>query len=700
VNRSSATQNQLAPVLRLDNLHVAYNMNGAMVDVVRGVSFDIGRGETYGLVGESGCGKSTTAFAVMNYLGHNGRISAGQIHFRGQNLAALSADELRRLRGRRMAMVYQNPQMALNPALRVGRQIAEVVRHHEGLDKRAARERTLAILEKVHMPDPAAVLERYPHQLSGGMQQRVVIAMALITNPDLVIMDEPTTGLDVTTEVAVLDLLKELKQTFAAAILYISHNLGVIAQICDQVGVMYAGELVESGPVAEVLERPRHPYTLDLLECAPRSDKHYTRDRLRAIQGRVPLPVQRPVGCVYQPRCRFAQEVCRHEQPALAPTGSPTATQLARCFLSNDVVATGPNTDIASPVAFTPRAVDAGGAPPPLLEVTDLHKYHERQPSLFSWLGRRIPPVRAVVGINFAIAPAETFALVGESGCGKTTVGRCVVGLLAPTAGRLTFEGMDVTLPVERRPARLRQSLQMVFQHPDSTLNPRHSVGRTLDRALQRFGVEERSTRRQRVADLLHAVRLDASYADRPPGQLSGGEKQRVAIARAFAGAPDLIVCDEAVSALDVSVQASILNLLVDLKQAQQCAYLFISHDLGVVHYLADRVGVMYLGQFVEVGTVEQIFAAPSHPYTEALLSAVRDPESQATRAPIRLEGVVPSPTNPPAGCSFHTRCPRTTGARCETEPPLWQTSDGGHTIRCHIPLAELLRLQQIGDLS
>lgn len=659
-------------ILELNNLHVAYRISGRWTDVVRGVSLDIQRGETVGIVGESGCGKSTVAFSVMNYLGGNGRISDGEILYQGQDLSQLSDAEVRAIRGKKIAMVYQNPLSALNPSLRIGRQIAEVVRLHEGLDKRTASDKALDILKKVHMPAPDSVMNRYPHQLSGGMQQRVVVAMALITNPDLLIMDEPTTGLDVTTEAAVLDLVNELKHEYDAAILYISHNLGVIAEVCDRVNVMYAGQVVESGSVDEIFRQPSHPYALDLLECVPRLDWHYQEQPLRTIDGRVPLPTELPAGCIYAPRCRFAQDRCHQEQPELLNGNSDE--RMVRCFFVDEVAAAaGESTDSG------PRTT-AQVSDKTLLNLTDLRKYYPYQ-------GQQ---VKAVDGINFEIKEGETFSLVGESGCGKSTLGRCVVGLLTPTDGKLTYDGEDVGVDAAERSDEVRQAMQVVFQNPEATLNPQHRIGRILGRTLQFFGVNSSNERQQRVEKLLEGVRLDGSFAKRYPKQLSGGEKQRIAIARAFAGDPDLIVCDEAVSALDVSVQASILNLLVDLKEERQCAYLFISHDLAVVRYISDRIGVMYLGQLMEIGTSEQLFNGPSHPYTEALLSAVQTPDAQTTTEPIRLEGSVPSPLNPPTGCPFNTRCPRKVGAICETDVPPWQDAGEGHGIFCHIPLDEL----------
>jgi peptide/nickel transport system ATP-binding protein len=696
------------PILQIDDLHVAYLIQERWVDVVRGVSLSIRRGETYGLVGESGCGKSTSAFAVMGYLGRTGRITSGHIYFQGEDLCSKSPDEMRSLTGQHIGMVYQDPQSALNPALRVGKQIAEVVRTHDALEAADAWQRALAMLEKVHMPDPEAVMRRYPHQLSGGMQQRVLIAMALITNPELLIMDEPTTGLDVTTEATVLDLVNELKQTFDSAILYISHNLGVIARVCDQVGVMYAGQLVESGSVDEIFSQPGHPYTLDLLDCVPRLDRHYSGGGLRAIGGRVPPPIQLPPGCVYQPRCRFARDRCRLQEPGLLQDDGSSHT--ARCFFTQEVLRTqrGPRGDDAGnngPVEETSATGLMSTESPgmqateePLLTVTDVKKYYGAGGKGLLHFGAPQRPVKAVDGIGFSMNEGETLSLVGESGCGKTTLGRCLVGLLMPTSGDITFRGVDASRPAAQRPVHLRQALQVVFQNPDSSLNPRYKVGQIISRPLRLFGLKDRRERRRRVIELLKAVRLDASYLERYPAQLSGGEKQRVAIARAFAGAPSLVVCDEAVSSLDVSVQASILNLLMDLKREQDCAYLFISHDLSVVRYISDRIGVMYLGQLMEIGAVDQIFTPPSHPYTEALLSAVPTPDPRARQESIRLEGSVPSPLDPPRGCPFHTRCPRKVGAICETTAPDWQNAGGGHGIYCHIELADLRAMQVAGS--
>ena len=671
-------------VLKIEDLHVAYRMHNTWVDVVRGVSLNVRRVETYGLVGESGCGKSTSAYAIVNYLGYNGRVTNGQINFLGEDLAGKSENEIRSLRGQRISMVYQNPQTALNPALRTGKQIAEVLQTHDNIGANEAWGRAIEMLERVHMPDPERVMRRYPHQLSGGMQQRILIAMALITNPDLLIMDEPTTGLDVTTQATVLDLVNELKQVYNSAILYISHDLGVIAQVCDRVGVMYAGQLVESGTVEEIFHQPRHPYSLDLMGCITRLDRHYrSSGGLRAIEGNVPLPTHLPAGCVYEPRCRFAREICRSTRPELT---NGSSKHLARCFFGEEVANEAIAVETQEKKIWAEREHDLQREIKTLLSIKDVKKYYGQGHKPFIFFGKSQPRVKAVNGISVRSGEGETLSLVGESGCGKTTLGRCVVGLLTPTEGEIIFRDTDATLPAAKRPADLRQEMQIVFQHPDSSLNPRYRVGHILDRTLQLFGMKSKKERQNRVAELLEAVRLDASYIHRFPIQLSGGEQQRVAIARAFAGNPSMVVCDEAVSSLDVSVQASILNLLVELKREKGCAYLFISHDLSVVSYISDSIGVMYLGKLMEIGTSEQVFEPPRHPYTEALLSAVQSPDPLVELKPIRLEGAVPSPADPPSGCPFHTRCQLNIGKVCEETLPPWKEVGDGHYIACHIP--------------
>ncbi|MBI2525130.1 MAG: ABC transporter ATP-binding protein [Candidatus Rokubacteria bacterium] len=675
-------------ILEVSGLSVDYATRKGRVRAVRDVSLRIGQRETFGVVGESGSGKSTLAFALMGYLAANARVTSGRIEYRGDDLLAMSRRSLDRLRGAKIAMVYQDPMSSLNPSIRVGGQIAEVLLAHEGVSAREAQDGVRRLLEAVNMPEPSAIARRYPHQISGGQQQRVLIAMALACNPDLLVMDEPTTGLDVTTEAQILDLIEALKTRFSSAILYISHNLGVIARVSDRVGVMYAGEMVEQGPVRQVFRRQLHPYTAALMQCLPGLDFGRRSRALSVIGGRIPDLTDLPDACAFAPRCAHAAEHCRAERPALIAV---TPEHASRCFFWEEQERTRATSRQAPApaAAATPRAASSG----PLLEVEHLTKAYRDAHTILGLFGRATV-VRALEDVSLALNPNETLAVVGESGCGKTTLARCIVGLVEPTSGRVEFAGREVARTVAARSPELRRRLQMVFQNPDSTLNPRRTIAETLMRPLALFRGMPRRAARAAAGELLRAVRLDEHYLDRLPDELSGGEKQRVGIARAFATDPDLIVCDEPVSALDVSVQAAILNLLGELQARRATAYLFITHDLSVVRYLADRVAVVYLGRICETGAAEQVFLPPHHPYTEALLSAVPVPDPEATLQPIRLAGAVPSAANPPRGCVFHTRCPRKIGPICEDEVPPVQTGGSGHTIVCHIPLATLVGLQ------
>jgi peptide/nickel transport system ATP-binding protein len=671
----------MPPLLRLEELSISYTTRAGEVPAVRGVSLTIDRGQAYGLVGESGCGKTSVAMATMAYLGRNGRVSGGRILFDGEDLGRKSEEALRALRGRRIAMVYQDPLASLNPCLTVGEQLSEVLTVHQGLGGRASRAACHAMLERVRMPDPPAIMRRYPRQLSGGQQQRVVIAMALLANPDLLIMDEPTTGLDVTVEATVLDLVAQLRRELDTAILYISHNLGVIARICDRVGVMYAGELMEEADVTALFLAPRHPYTRSLLRCVPRADADRAAQRLAAIPGHVPRPNARPPGCVFEPRCDFAHDVCRAAPP---PASVVQPGHLVRCVRWQDIGLAEPGT-AAPEVAAT---LSTGATP--LLSLDGLRAYYHPAAKLIARLLRRRRPVRAVDGVTVEAVSGQTLSIVGESGCGKSSLARCIAGLVAPTGGRVSFRTLDISNVVERRDRTVLREIQMVFQNPDSTLNPTHRVGQAIGRTLQRLGRVPRREVRDETLRLLREVQLDEGFADRLPRQLSGGQKQRVAIARALAARSELVICDEPTSALDVSVQAAILKLLLDIQHSRGTTMVFISHDLGVVRYLSDTIAVMYLGQVCEVGQAEEVFAPPYHPYTEALLSAVPVPDPLRGAEGIRLDGVVPSAANPPSGCRFHTRCPRKLGPVCETTIPPVQDASPTHRIACHIPLAEL----------
>jgi len=673
------------PVLKVENLEIAYTTRAGPVNAIRDVSFEIQPGEALGLVGESGCGKSTLAFGVMNYIAKNGRVTGGCILFDGDDILQKSQKELNQIRGDAIAMVYQDPMSALNPSMRIGNQLTEVLSEHEGLADGPAKERCLQMLQRVRMPDPSDIMDRYPHQLSGGQQQRVLIAMALLLNPALLIMDEPTTGLDVTIEAGILDLIRELKQELGSTILYISHNLGVISQIADRMAVMYAGEIVEEGLVQDIFMDPRHPYTVALLACIPKIESSRHAESLRPIRGRVPTLIGKLQGCAFEARCDRADERCQADHPDLATVADG---HFVRCFypVSTQLGVLGDHQEEQFDAAPSPTQDDL------ILEIEGLKTYYRAQETGLAGLAGRTKKefVKAVDDVDLRLYRRNTFGIVGESGCGKTTLAKCVAGLVPSNAGELELLGIDISEVVEQRPEELLPQLQMIFQNPDSTLNPKISAGDAIARPLRLFSTVPRTEIRDEVIRLLDAVRLGVEYYDRLPRQLSGGEKQRVAIARAFAGRPSLILCDEPLSSLDVSVQVAVMNLLLEFQQGYGSTMLFISHDLSVVYQLCDHVAVMYLGQFCEVGPTEDLYSPPYHPYTEALLSAIPIPDPTLDRTRIRLSGAVPSALSPPSGCKFHTRCPRIVGPVCEQEPPPRREVADGHHIYCHIGLEDL----------
>ncbi len=690
-------QKKAPPVLRVEDLAVAYKVRGGEIEAVQNVTFEINRGETYGIVGESGCGKSTVAWSIVNFLGANGYVKRGSIKFQGRELVGVTGEELRRLRGDQIAMVYQDPMQALNPSMRLGDQMTEVLTVHRGMNQSEAEDRCVEMLNQVYMPDAGNVMKRYPHQISGGQQQRVVIAMALLNNPALLLMDEPTTALDVTVEAAVLDLIAELRREFDTAIMYITHNLGVIARVSTQVGVMYAGEMVERGSVKDIYKAPQHPYTQGLLRCVPKLGADKQSSVLYPIRGRVPPPNNRPVGCVFGPRCDYFQDLCREERPKLREVKDGI---WARCHFSEEIDASQwqPSEDIAPPI-ISEEDVKLE----PILQVNNLKKYYDVVgSSLKDVVGLGKPRyVKAVEGATFDVRKGKTLGVVGESGCGKSTLIKTLIGLEDTTSGEAEFLSFDITDPISKRDNKLIQELQMVFQNPDSTMNPSYSVGQQIGRPMIRFNTVPKDQVRSEVIKLLEAMRLGANYYNRLPRQLSGGEKQRVGIARALASNPEMVMCDEPVSALDVSVQAAILNLLLEIQEDMKTTMIFIAHDLSVVRFFSDQVAVMYLGQIMEIGPAEAIYAPPYHPYTEALLSAVPVPDPSAKQKHIRLEGTVPSAIDPPSGCRFHTRCPRRVmlpedGKICEEEIPPWREIGNGHRIFCHIPEEELNKFDPV----
>jgi peptide/nickel transport system ATP-binding protein len=671
-----AAEHQAAATV--EHLDVSYRVRGHDRLALRDVSFEIGRNESYGLVGESGSGKSTVALALTRYLPRNGRVSAGSIRIAGRDPLAMDAAELRQLRARSVSMVYQEPGKALNPALRVGRQVAEVY-EVAGLGRAQALRRSEAMLTKVQISDPGQVMERYPHQLSGGMAQRVVIAMALAAEPSLLILDEPTTALDATVEAEVLDLVAGLRDELDTALLFISHNLAVIAKMCDRVGVLYAGELIEEGPARQVFDHPRHPYTMGLLRCIPRHGQRKDHGRLDTIPGFLPPPGQLLAGCIFAPRCPIAEQRCRDAAPPAFDVGPG---HIARCYLHEATADLPRNTpvDVALP-SLTEAAR-------PIVSIRNLSK-------TFTSRGQ---VVRALTGVNLDIERGETLGLVGESGSGKTTLARALLGLIAPDASSvIELDGEPLGADLGQRDRAQLKALQIVFQNPDSALNRRHTVRQLISRPLIKLAGLSGAALAERLADLVRSVRMETRHLSLRPQQLSGGLKQRVAIARAFGGGPRIVVCDEPTSALDVSVQAAILNLLADLQAKEQVTYLFISHDLGLVRYLSDRIAVLYLGRVLELGPAERVFDGPHHPYTEALLSAVPSLDGQLSDR-IRLTGEIPSAANPPTGCVFHTRCPRrlASGICATHEPPLAEV-EPGHLMSCHIPIDQLTNLQGDG---
>jgi peptide/nickel transport system ATP-binding protein len=665
---ATATTNALA----IEDLELAYLVRGIPREVLRGVTFHVRPGEAYGLVGESGCGKSTTAYAALRYLPSNGVITAGRILVAGADVTKMSERDLRRLRATEASMVYQDPGTSLNPTLKIGRQVTEAF-SVLGVDRREARQQTLGALRRVRIADPERVMERYPHQLSGGMQQRVVIAMALACNPKLLVLDEPTTGLDATVEAEVLDLVRTLRKETDAAILLIAHNLGVIRSMCDRVGVMYAGKIVEEGDAVEVFEQPKHPYTIGLLQCLPRHGVRKTERVLYTIPGTLPQIGTPLPTCVFVDRCALADDTCRTVVPPLVEVGG--TGHVSRCHHVDRLH------EIPVPEADEAQNLLGGRV---IIEMRDVSKtFHQR--------GHDVP---ALVGIRLGVGDGETVGLVGESGSGKTTLAKVMLGIYEPDPGSEIFLDDQLLAGLaEQRGTSDMRAMQMVFQNPDSALNRTWSVRRILKRSVNKLTGVKGDAADERVEKLAEALRLSPRHLDMRPRQLSGGLKQRVAIARAFAGDPRIVVCDEPTSALDVSVQAAILNLLSELQTTESTSYLFISHDLGVVRYLADRIVVMYLGRLQEEGTTDQIFAGPHHPYTEALLSAVPTVDGEPSDR-IRIQGEIPSPANPPSGCVFHTRCHRFIEGTCDViEPPVVEI-EPGHRIRCHLPVEELGRTQ------
>lgn len=689
-------------MLTIQNLSVAYEQDGELFAAVRDFSLSLAAGQTYGLVGESGSGKSTVAMAIMQYLGAGGQVTNGSIEFEGRNLLALSRSELNHILGKDITLVPQDPMSSLNPSIRIGEQIAEGLRHHLSLSKEQAARQAVELLQQVRVPDPARVARSFPHELSGGMQQRVLIAMAISAEPKLIILDEPTTSLDVTTQATVLDLLRDLIRDRKTTLLYITHNLGVVAQICDRVAVLYAGELVEDSETALLFQSPLHPYSKGLLESVPRLGQNKSDSRLTTISGTIPSLADRATTesfsrCIFAPRCPLVLDICRDQRPLLEEA---TSERLVRCHRWAEIAA-GEVGYFNQDITWAEEAERSSGKGEVLLDISDLRVEYSISRSFFdAAMGRPKPAIKAVDDVNLSIQKGRTLGLVGESGSGKSTLARAIVGLVARTDGEIAISGFTLPPRLSDRDIDTLRLAQYVFQNPEEALNPYLTIGETLQRPFITLARQSRVDAARRAREMLAAVGLPAEYIARLPGQLSGGEKQRVAIARAFATNPDLLVADEPVSSLDVSVQAAILNLMERLQSANNSTMLFISHDLAVVGYLADQIAVIYAGQIVEYSNAIELFNLPHHPYTEALLSSVPEVGPGRKVESIRLEGDVPSQIDVPSGCRFHPRCPRFLGDICVNQIPPWQQTSGDKGILCHIPLAELEESQKGNPLD
>ena len=690
----AVTFDENAPVLEITDLNLSYWTRAGEIPAVIDFSLTVHKGESIGLVGESGCGKSTVAMAIMQYMGNNGTIKSGSIRFKGVELTELPPDELRALRGSHISMIYQEPFAALNPSLTLGAQLKEVPTTHEGISDAEAGERALQVLSDVRLPDPDRVMAAYPHQISGGQQQRVVIAMALLSNPSLLLLDEPTTALDVTVEAGITKLITDISRKYGTSQIYISHNLGLILEVCDRVFVMYSGEVVEEGTINSLFTWPKHPYTHGLFGCIPLPTADKNAAPLKPIAGQLPLPHERPRGCNFGPRCDFFEDgQCDARDIAMESAAEHARNDhRVRCVRWREI-----DYRLGGPHDDAKEAIEIGDD---VLAIENMQKYYEVHDRSIKALleGRSVMYVKANEQINFDARRGETVAIVGESGCGKSTFAKVLMGLETATDGRILHDGNEISrIPVRERSPQQIGSLQMVFQNPFDTLNPSHTIGSQIGRVIRKFGVEtDKAKIRERVLQLLDIVKLPRDFYLRRPRQLSGGQKQRIGIARAFAGNPSMVIADEPVSALDVSVAAAVTELLMEIQREHKTTLLFISHDLSVVRYLSDRIVVMYLGQIMERGTTEAIFAPPYHPYTEALLSAVPIADPEVTKREIVLEGSPPSVLNPPNGCPFSTRCPRKVGTICDHERPPVQMASEAHAIACHIPLEELRQVEPV----
>ncbi len=659
-------------LLELDGISVSLPTRAGRVEIVQGAELTIGVGEIVCLVGESGSGKTLTALSITRLVDYQGgQITHGEIRLGGKDLATLSQREMSDLRGRRIGLVFQEPMTAFDPLFSIGEQIGEVLIRHCSVSRVQARQQAVALLGRVRLPDPHLRVDQYPHELSGGMLQRAMIAMALACQPQLLIADEPTTALDVTVQAQILQLLKDIRAETGLSILLITHDFGVAASVADRVVVMYAGRIVENGPVDQLLTHPRHPYTRGLLRSIIGGHLE-PGERLYSIPGSIPSLTELPEGCRFNPRCERVTAKCRAEAPPLELSGKIGVA----CWHPHGL-------PLAAVAEAKPRTADAAPPEKILFDVVQLHKHYKLGGG---WPSLRRPVLRALDGVSFQIRQGEVFGLVGESGSGKSTLARVLLQLEKATAGKILFDGEDLTQFGAKRLRHARRDMQMIFQDPQGSIDPRWTIGEIVGEPLAIHEQQTAAERRHRVNILLNQVGLDPSWYGRHPHQLSGGQRQRVAIARAIALKPRFMLADEAVSALDVSVRAQIVNLLQEFKEELGLTYLFIGHSLGLMRHISDRIGVMYLGRLVEIAPADALFRHPAHPYTRGLIDAIPSFDPALHQNAVLISGEIPSPVNPPSGCRFHTRCPIAT-ARCRDEDPQLVANDTNRAVACHFPL-------------
>ena len=679
----------MAPLLQIEDLHTEIRLRSATVYALDGVSLTVEAGECVGIVGESGSGKTMTALSIMQLLPPGGHITGGQIMLDGQIISSLDDNGMRHVRGNEVGMIFQDPMTSLNPTMTIGDQIAETVLLHRGVDKAAGLARAVEVLGLVGMPRPAERVKNYPHQLSGGMRQRVMIAMALACEPKLLIADEPTTALDVTIQKQILELIDDLRKRLGMAVILVTHDLGVIAGRADRAAVMYAGRVVETTSTLRLFGNPRHPYTEALFGALPEKAAD-SSERLYSIPGLPPDLSSPPPGCKFAPRCRYVQDSCRQAEPALE---GDSWDHVYRCFFPVGRTEDGARAAKLTVTEGVPdaraAAALADGGNGVLLRADHLVKNFAVTAGAV--LQRKIGDVSAVADVSLSIRAGQTFGMVGESGCGKTTVGRLIAGLEKANSGAIMLDGEDLVKLSTRERRQRSQKIQLMFQDSYASMDPRMRVGPILREPLAIHRIGSRREQRAKIAAMLDEVGLPRAAIERYPHEFSGGQRQRIGLARALALQPKLIVADEPVSALDVSIQAQILNLMQDLQQDLGLTYLFISHDLSVVRYLSDTIGVMYLGKMVELGPADDVYFNPVHPYTKGLIDTIPIADPAVERATVQkgVAGELPSAINPPSGCRFRTRCPYAQEICAEEEPPLRPFTAVGHVAACHFPLRE-----------